>query len=98
MEIKKPEAAPIENGTLEFFGKKIRDPYLWMKKGNDSKTFFYSRLQKLDKNSPPQAVYENEKVFLHKIGSDPEKDPAVFGSTVLPELSLPEAGSGSGCL
>ncbi len=58
----------------------------------DSRSFYYSRLQKLPPGAPPAAVYENERVFLHVVGSDPEKDPAVFGPGVSGSMTIPKAG------
>lgn len=58
----------------------------------DSQSFYYARLQKLATDAPPSMVYENERVYLHVLGSDPEKDPAVFGSGVSTSVSVPKAG------
>jgi prolyl oligopeptidase len=59
---------------------------------NDGKSFYYARLQALPPNAPATAIYENEKTFLHILGADPEKDPAVLGTGVSPKLDLPVAG------
>jgi prolyl oligopeptidase len=58
----------------------------------DSKAFFYARLQKLAAGAPPSAVYENERVFLHVLGTDPEQDPAIFGPGVASSPDVPKAG------
>jgi prolyl oligopeptidase len=58
----------------------------------DSKSFFYARLQKLAPGAPPDAVYENERVYLHVLGADPEKDAAVFGPGVPSSPAIPKAG------
>ncbi len=58
----------------------------------DSKSFHYSRLQKLPADAPPSAIYENQRVYLHVLGTDPEKDPVVFGPGVSPSLNVPKAG------
>lgn len=58
----------------------------------DGKSFYYARLQQLPPNAPPTAIYENEKTFMHVVGSDPEKDPAVFGPGVSPNVDIPVAG------
>jgi len=58
----------------------------------DSRSFYYARLQQLPPGAPPAAIYENEKTFLHVLGNDPEKDPAVFGVGVSPSLEVPKAG------
>ena len=59
---------------------------------SDSQAFYYSRLQELPANAPPTAIYENERVYLHVIGSDPEKDAKVFGPGVSPSIEIPKAG------
>jgi prolyl oligopeptidase len=58
----------------------------------DSHSFYYARLQQLLPGAPPQAVYENERTYLHVLGNDPEKDPAVFGPGVSGSANLPKAG------
>lgn len=58
----------------------------------DSKSFYYSRLQELPPNAPPKAIYENDRVYLHVLGADPEKDPKVFGSGVSASVNVPTAG------
>lgn len=47
----------------------------------DSKSFYYARLQELAPNVPKSAIYENERVYLHTLGNNPDDDPAVFGTT-----------------
>ncbi len=58
----------------------------------DSQSFYYARLQALPPGAPPTAIYENERVYLHVIGTDPEKDPKVFGPGVSPSVEVPVAG------
>ena len=48
----------------------------------DGESFYYTRLQKLGPAAPPTATYENLRVHLHRLGRDPEQDPAVFGAGV----------------
>ena len=45
----------------------------------DGKSFFLPRLQKLGPDAPPTAKYQKIRVYRHTLGSDPEKDPQVFG-------------------
>ena len=45
----------------------------------DGKSFFLARLQKLGPDAPPTAKYQKVRVYRHTLGSDPEKDPQVFG-------------------
>jgi prolyl oligopeptidase len=58
----------------------------------DGKSFYYARLQQLPPNAPATSIYENEKTFLHVLGNDPEKDPAIFGPGVSPNVNIPVAG------
>ena len=59
---------------------------------SDSRSFYYARLQQLPPGASPTAIYENERVYLHILGSDPEKDAAVFGPAVSPSVTVPKAG------
>jgi prolyl oligopeptidase len=45
----------------------------------DGKSFFITRTQKLGPDAPPTAKYQKLRVYRHTLGSDPEKDPQVFG-------------------
>jgi hypothetical protein len=42
--------------------------------------------------APPTSIYENERVWLHILGTDAEKDAPVFGSTVSSSITIPKAG------
>lgn len=44
-----------------------------------SKTFLYTRQQKLSPDSPAFAKYQRSKVYIHRLGADPEKDQPIFG-------------------
>ena len=58
----------------------------------DSTSFYYARLQELPPNAPPTAIYENERVYLHVLGTDPEKDAAILGPGVSSSVEIPKAG------
>lgn len=58
----------------------------------DSRSFYYARLQQLPAGAPASAVYENERVYLHVLGGDVDKDPAIFGPGVSPSIDVPKAG------
>jgi prolyl oligopeptidase len=58
----------------------------------DGKSFYYTRLQQLPAGAPPAAIYENVKTFLHILGTDPDKDQAIFGPGVSPSVAIPLAG------
>ena len=46
---------------------------------DEGRSFYYSRLQALAPGAPPESIYVNQRVYLHVLGTDPDKDPAVFG-------------------
>ena len=48
----------------------------------------YSRLQKLGPDAPVTDKYQNQRVFLHTVGTDPDKDVALFGAGVSPLAKL----------
>jgi prolyl oligopeptidase len=54
--------------------------------------YYYARLQKLPPDAPPTAIYENERTYLHILGSDSEKDQPVFGPGVGEAIRVPMAG------
>jgi len=54
----------------------------------DGKSFFYNRLAKLTPQSAPTDRYLKSKVFLHTLGSDPDKDPAIFGFELSKSVSM----------
>jgi prolyl oligopeptidase len=58
----------------------------------DGTSFYYSRLQPVAVGESAVGVYKNQRVYLHVLGSDADKDKAVFGPGVVPALSVPAAG------
>jgi prolyl oligopeptidase len=54
----------------------------------DHQSFLHNRLQKLPKGSNPDERRLKSAVYLHRVGTDPEKDVAVFGYGVYPEIKL----------
>ncbi len=63
----------------------------------DGKSFYYGRLQAAPAGSKPEAKYENQRVYLHVLGADPEGDKAVFGPGVAsgPPTAIPAYGFNS---
>lgn len=51
----------------------------------------YSRLQKLADNAPVTDKYQNQRVFLHKLGEDPDRDTPLFGPGVSPVAKVAPA-------
>ncbi len=62
---------------------------------SDQKSFFYFRQQKLTRDAPPTATYENGRTFLHVLGTDPEQDVAIFGPGLPGSPNIPKAGFSS---
>jgi prolyl oligopeptidase len=56
----------------------------------DGHSFFYIRTQKLDKDAPPTARYQKLRAYRHTLGADPDKEPAVFGYEVNPNVEVSE--------
>lgn len=48
----------------------------------DSKSFFYSRGQKLEPEMPKTAKYQNRRVYLHRLGRAFDDDPPIIGRGV----------------
>ena len=56
-------------------------------KGDDS-GFYYARLQAPVAGAPVTAKYQNIRTYLHRLGTDPEKDPLVFGHGLSPSITI----------
>ena len=57
----------------------------------DNHSFFYTRLRSQTPNAPASEVYQNSRVYLHVLGTDPNRDPAVFGDNVVPDVKMAPA-------
>jgi len=58
----------------------------WLPDGS----FFYTRTQKLPPDAPPTAKYQKLRVYHHVLGTDPDKEAAVFGYDVSPDVKVTE--------
>ena len=58
----------------------------WLPDGS----FFYTRTQKLAPDAPPTAKYQKLRCYRHVLGADPEKESAVFGYQVSPNVKVME--------
>ena len=54
----------------------------------DGRSFFHNRMQKMQPGMPPTERELKSKVYLHVVGTDPEKDPVVFGYDVSPRVKM----------
>lgn len=56
----------------------------------DERRFLYVRLPPLAKGAPESDKYKWSRVYLHVLGTSPEKDQAIFGSGLIPEIAIPD--------
>ena len=79
-------------------GKLLPDTFDRMQFGSvvwiDAKRFFYTRLQKLAPGAPETEKYKRAKAYVHTLGADADKDPAVLGTDVIAGVSVGELESG----
>ena len=54
----------------------------------DNRSFFHNRMQKMEPGMPGTERELKSKVYLHVLGTDPEKDPVVFGYEVSPRVKM----------
>ena len=56
----------------------------------DKRSFFYNRLHKVAPGEPRPTHYLNSRDYIHRLGSDPDKDVAVFGNGLSSSISINE--------
>lgn len=54
----------------------------------DNDSFLYMRSNKLGPSDPPTAKYLRAKSYLHKLGTDPDKDEVIFGYGLSPQVQF----------
>jgi len=54
----------------------------------DSRSFVYGQLQKLPPGAPASEAKQKYRSYLHVLGRDPDKDPAVFGVGAVPSIAV----------
>jgi prolyl oligopeptidase len=54
----------------------------------DGRSFLYNRVQQLPDGAPPTELEQKSRVYLHAVGTSPEKDRAVFGHGVSPKVDV----------
>ena len=54
----------------------------------DNHSFVYGKLQKLPSGAPATEIEQKVRTYLHVLGTDGEKDPAVFGYGVAPSIKI----------
>ena len=54
----------------------------------DGKSFLYPRMQKLPEGAPATNFYQKERIYLHKLGTNPNTDKPIFGFDVNPSIKF----------
>jgi prolyl oligopeptidase len=54
----------------------------------DNRTLVYGRWRKLNAGEPVTETRQKSRVFLHTVGSNPQKDTPVFGYEVIPTMNV----------
>ena len=54
----------------------------------DGRRFLHSRLRKLPPDAPQSERFKGILTYIHTLGDDPERDPAVFGPGVSPSVTM----------
>jgi prolyl oligopeptidase len=58
----------------------------------DGRSFFYKRHPKVPDDAPATERLTKSRVYVHTLGADPEKDEAIFGFGVSPDVPVPADG------
>ncbi len=54
----------------------------------DGKSFLYQRMQKLPAGAPATDLYQKRRIYLHKLGTNPDTDKPIFGFDVNPSIKF----------
>ncbi|MGA2908856.1 MAG: prolyl oligopeptidase family serine peptidase [Terracidiphilus sp.] len=60
---------------------------------DDSKGFYFTRLQAMAPGAAASTKYDNERVFYHRLGDAEENDRPVFGPDITTDPALPKNGN-----
>jgi prolyl oligopeptidase len=60
---------------------------------DDSKGFYFTRLQAMAPGAAASTKYDNERAYFHQLGASEDTDKPVFGPDVTAGLSLPKNGN-----
>jgi prolyl oligopeptidase len=81
----------VETATARDMGESIDRAQFggpsWL---SDGQSFLYNRLQKLDPGTPQIQKYLKSRVYLHKLGANPDEDKVAFGYNVSPQVQIAE--------
>jgi prolyl oligopeptidase len=59
---------------------------------DDSKGFYFGRLQAMAPGAAASTKYDNMRVYLHRLGTEETSDVPVFGPDITKDLALPKYG------
>ncbi len=54
----------------------------------DDRSFLYTRFPEVAPDAPPMEHFLDNKIFLHRLGADPERDPIVLGRDSNPAVAM----------
>ena len=60
---------------------------------DDSKGFYFARLQPMAQGAAASTKYDNERVYYHRLGAAEETDQPVFGPDITTDPALPKNGN-----
>jgi prolyl oligopeptidase len=79
----------VETATGKLLGEPIdRARYSNPQWLPDSKSFFYSRVPKLEPGQPMSEIFKNRRTYFHAVGSDPSKDAYLLGPDGNPRVPV----------
>ena len=78
----------IEVATGKETGEAIDRAQFGPPSWTDDNRLLYNRLPKLAPDAPKSDKYLKSRVYVHAIGSDPERDRAILGPGVAPDIAL----------
>jgi prolyl oligopeptidase len=60
---------------------------------DDSKGFYFTRLQAMTPGAPASTKYDNERIYFHRLGTSDATDQPVFGPDIITDPALPRNGN-----
>jgi prolyl oligopeptidase len=60
---------------------------------DDSKGFYFTRLQPMAPGAPASTKYDNERLYFHRLGTSDTTDQPVFGPDITTDPALPKNGN-----
>lgn len=65
-----------------------RTYFCWVSWLADNRSFLYRRFPALSADAPATDFFKDSRVYLHRLGDDPDKDQAIFGRGINPRVEL----------